>query len=119
MREALTEQAGAAARHRNSKREAASERMFGTARRTKASKGQNPKSGFGMEQAREAMGGAKHREGEKPWGCNTTGRVGNRRSYVAPCCGETLKGKKPWEGARCGLADTCIKRLGHRAVVYW
>jgi hypothetical protein len=49
----------------NLEREAALERAYGTVGRTKASKG-NPKSGTGMKQAWQIVGGAKRREGEKP-----------------------------------------------------
>jgi hypothetical protein len=44
----------------------------------KASKG-NPRSGTGMKQARQVVGGAKRREGAKPWGRNVTGGLGSRR----------------------------------------
>jgi hypothetical protein len=59
------EAAGVNALEPNLEREAAFERTYGTVRRMKASKG-NPMSGIGMKQARQTVGGAKRREGEKP-----------------------------------------------------
>lgn len=44
---------------------AAFERTYGTESGT-IPRRENPKSGFGMKQVREAQWGAKHREGEKP-----------------------------------------------------
>jgi len=66
----------------------ASERAYGTAG-GQASKG-NPKSGTGMEQARQVVGGARRREGAKPWGRNVTGGLGTAGGKWLLATGKTL-----------------------------
>jgi hypothetical protein len=41
----------------------------------------NPRSGTGMKQARQALRGARRREGEKPWGRNVTGCGGKQSGF--------------------------------------
>jgi hypothetical protein len=48
-----------------------------------------------MKQARQVAGGAKRREGAKPWGRNVTGGLGTAGGKWLLATGKTLQGKKP------------------------
>jgi hypothetical protein len=63
----------------NPTRVATFERTYGATGGTRPRR-ENPKSGTGMKQARQAERGAKRREGERPWGRNLTDGLGSRRS---------------------------------------
>jgi len=75
--------------------------------------GSNPMSGSGMEQAREAMRGAKRREGEKPWGRNATAGMGPRGVMWL------LVAEIRWRGQNLGRGVTARSRWGSRSVSRW
>jgi hypothetical protein len=63
-----------------------------------------------MKQAWQVVGGARRREGAKPWGRNVTGGLGARRGYVAPRGWQDAVGERTSDGALAVGASALLVR---------